>query len=331
MREPADDIERSSATVTNEIRAGAAYVCQHSGVISLVDSEEIAAYAASLPAELPEGMVWDAEHHLLTEDPETLAAYVLCIGAINCGGPIASKVAEEGAPFDEGNYYFHCARALTDWFKTNGTPNSQQLQDLLPSFICKIFALPTNGNYANLLAKKFTLHLNELGVFLERGLDGQFHALIDRAEGSVDRAISQLLFMPNFRDVHNFQQHQIMFLKRAQSTIADLADSFGQIGMKAFQDTEKLTALPDNAVAAVLRVDGMIQCSNKLQDKINNQVALESGSEEELSLRAATILLVDQIAAAKGVRPIDIDRILWHRSHDTIYKGQSHLTVSGYY
>ena len=139
--------------------------------------------------------------------------------------------------------------------------------------------------------------------------------------------------MHHFNDAHRYRGRMVAFYKRAQITAADLHLAFGKKGRELFVDIDQLTMFPDNGVAHVFHTDGILEYTPALAARIAAGDEIPSGSEEEVEIRACALHAVELIAAHKGMKAMDIDHILWHRSvEDKRYRELfSHRTLSRFY
>lgn len=91
-----------------------------------------------------------------------------------------------------------------------------------------------------------------------------------------------------------------------------------------------LTAFADYQVPRVLRALGVLDYSPSLADRVDHHHLLEEGGQEELSIRAATIIACEAIAAHTGGTSADIDNLLW-LSQDIAGETPFHLTETRWY
>jgi Potential Queuosine, Q, salvage protein family len=183
--------------------------------------------------------------------------------------------------------------------------------------------------------------LRELGEVLIEDFDGKVSELFSRANHSAEKLVSLLTsHFPGFRDHAIYKGRQIFFYKRAQIFCGDLYGAFhGEItNAWSLEGIAFLTMFADYRVPAVLREMGVLQYSDSLSQKIDSKKEIMPGSEEEIEIRAATIVAVEkmrEIVAAKtglGSPPaVHLDWWLWeygeamrteHRPHHrtrTIY------------
>jgi len=181
--------------------------------------------------------------------------------------------------------------------------------------------------------------LRELGAVLLQEFNGQAQELVSRANGSAVDLVSLLSsYFPGFRDHAIYKGQQVFFYKRAQIFCGDLYGAFQGQREGAFKDIEELTMFADYRVPAVLREMDILQYTDSLSQKIDAKEELMPGSEEEIEIRAATIVAIEKIRKAVAVKTssglphaVHVDWWLWeygeamrteHRPHHrtrTIY------------
>jgi hypothetical protein len=167
---------------------------------------------------------------------------------------------------------------------------------------------------------------NEIGQELTRrrvGTVGEFIiAMVEehRSHPSPAAALVQVLadgFPGAFDDRHTIRGRSIYFYKKAQLVVGELYHRFrGEDARFAFKDGDRLTAFVDNVISAVLRKQGMLVVSNPLGTAIDAHQQLSSGSEQEVSLRAAALAGVEGVALAIRARgefltPVELGNYLW--------------------
>lgn len=87
-----------------------------------------------------------------------------------------------------------------------------------------------------------------------------------------------------------------MFLyKRAQIFAADLWGAFEGQGYGEFNDIGSITIMADYIVPAVLQQLGVLKYSSNLAKLIKANIEIDSGSEEEVELRACSIYAVERM------------------------------------
>lgn len=318
------------ADIFDQIRDGFRAVSARAGHVRIRE-DKLTEYALSLHPRAPENTL-DEKHHYVTQDAEALAAYILILEAVNFGSGFEESLVAEGWPRIDNSLYYTISTALKASFDTYGPWNAEVLRRLTVEDMHAIFMLP-KARMGQALASLFTSSLNELGAFIDEEFGGRFMGLVEEADGSAARLVMRLGELSGFNDVHNYQGRDIPIFKRAQITAADLNLAFARIGRPLFGDIGRLTIFADSGLPLVLRLDGVLDVSPDLLRKIETGAFIPSGSEEEIELRCCAAEAVERLAAIKGMRVVDLDHVLWHRSvEDPKYKAcLAHRTLSRFY
>lgn len=289
-------------------------------------------YAAALKP-LPQAELIDTEHHYYG-DRESTAAYIIALDSINFGSGYKPYLKEEGWELVDGSLYFTVATYLKERFEAQGPMSAEDMVAIMPGDCLEMLRLSEKKNYSFDFARICTLALRETGKAVISGYDGSFSTFVSSAGGSAVRLAGQLAALRHFNDVHLYKGLNIPFLKRAQSAAADLHQGYEKAGFGTlFNDFGDLTILADNDVPHVLRLDGLLEYSPALSEKIDSGREIRSGSEEEIEIRACAGQVCELLAAETGMRAMDIDRILWHRAAENPrYRlKQAHQTLSCFY
>lgn len=150
-----------------------------------------------------------------------------------------------------------------------------------------------------LLAQYIHDDLHEIGTVLDQlgyTTPGQFiqSNLSFQACGLVNLFVH--LFPVTFRDEYVVNEQRVCLFKKAQLVVSEIFLRFSPLDTSfQFKDINILTAFVDNVVVAMLRKYQIIECVSELNERIENEVYLEKGSEEEVSLRASGIKAVEMI------------------------------------
>jgi len=176
---------------------------------------------------------------------------------------------------------------------------------------------PDHPDIAELMSL-FSRSLNDLGEFLLKHFDGDPAGPIVAAHRSAARLAEILIEMPLYRDVSRYADFEVPFYKRAQLTSADLATVFEGERYGAFTDLDQLTIFADNLVPHVLRRERVLVYDPALLARIEAGELLESGSPEEVEIRAAAVHAVEgcvSLMRKAGVKRTarQLDTALWTR------------------
>jgi len=287
-------------------------------------------YADSLRV-IPESELLDDSHHFTSASDEDTAAYITILDTINFGSGFKPFLLQEGYAFIENSIYYTLSTKLKTIFERNPL-TAQKLADLSLEDVAGLFTLDLAKPYSRELADLFHRALCEMGGFIQFRHQGSFMNWVNSAQGSVETLVSTLVALESFDDTHNHKGLSVSFHKRAQITAADLHIAFRKKGETLFNDISKLTMFADNAVAHVLRTDGVLTYTPALAAQIDGGQPLPSGSEVEIEIRACEAHVVELIAARKNICSMECDHILWHRSANPIYKAHpTHRTLSWFY
>jgi hypothetical protein len=194
-----------------------------------------------------------------------------------------------------------------------------------------------NNNTTIPLLEQRMHNAREVGLVLLERYNGQFACAIEQAGGS---AIALALLLannfPSFNDIALFRGQTVRFFKRAQICVADLNNAFAGKRWGAFRDLQQLTVFADYKLPQVLRHYHVLEYEPGLAERIDNQLPLEAGSEEEIEIRANTIWageLLRQAMARHGrqITAAEIDQRLWLAGQNTTEMRPYHRTRTIYY
>lgn len=119
-----------------------------------------------------------------------------------------------------------------------------------------------------------------------------------------------------------FKGNLVFLYKRAQIFVADIWGAYGKPNDPSnpfyFYDIDKLTMFADYRVPQILNHIGVMKYSNDLLNKLNSKEEIQFGSNEEIEIRAMTIVAVEKIKQrlfeVRGIKllSIEIDWLLWN-------------------
>lgn len=175
------------------------------------------------------------------------------------------------------------------------------------------------------LLKERQENLNEAGRILLKKYDGKYYNLLNSAK--FDAIEITKLTIKNFNSF-NDKSNGVKFYKRAQLNTYDLSQIKGFKDIKNIQD---LTAMADYKLPQILRHLQVIKYSKALSEKVDNFKLIPKGSKEELEIRAATVLAIDQISKNLNITAGLADRAIWWMSREETIEEPYHRTYSIYY
>ncbi len=319
-----------ASDIFDALREGFAFVHAKATHVR-INEAQLASFADALPSK-PPGNVLDVTHHFIGP-PEETASYILTLDSINFGSGYKPLLMKEGWKTVNGSLYFTLSTRLKEYFERRGPLSARALTEITPAQVAALLGLdnskPSSAKFSDICAA----NLHETGALIENSYGGRFLNLIDSADGSAAQFVSVLSSLPTFADIHRYKGRDIAFYKRAQITAADLHLAFSRLGRALFDDVDRLTMFPDNAVPHILHTDGVLGYTPELAAQIATGKEIPSGSEAEVEIRACAAHAVELMAARKGMKAMDLDHILWHRSEeDPRYAVSStHRTLSRFY
>lgn len=157
-------------------------------------------------------------------------------------------------------------------------------------------------------------------IFLEVFNDRNFEEVWKVLEKDIQRGIVNVDTASKISDLLP-ASYADPYLKKIQLALYEIASQ-----LKISAD---ITVAADYQVPKVLEGIGVLKYSEELSKKIDNQELIESGSKEELALRAATIIACDEISEKHNISIPALDRILWLQRNE--FKKQFHLTKTPHY
>jgi hypothetical protein len=298
----------SQPSLPDQVRAACAWVAERAELVR-IEEERIEEYAMALPtaADLDPP---DPETQLLEGDRETLAAFAICLNAINFGSGWWPTIRKR--PGRSG--YGTIAAGVTAHFREVGSWASEDLARIHAADIAEVVGQDSDHP----LMPQFAAALRDVGGHVLADHDGRFEAVVDDGAGSALALAGLLASWEAFADVSLYREREVPFFKRAQLAAADI----DRAGVASFADADRLTAFADNLVPHVLRVDGVLRLDRDMKDAIEAGELLLHGSPGEVELRACAVHAVELLAAATGARltPAQIDAALWSRGREPRYK-----------
>jgi len=171
-----------------------------------------------------------------------------------------------------------------------------------------------------LLEKRFDIIHSTFGILADRNVSilGLLHA----SAGNVSQFVDSLHdMMPAFRDESFYAGESVYFLKKAQLFAADCF--YMTKGNDAcLKNIDALTACADYKLPQLLKSLEILQYEQSLLKRINRGDLLEQDSQEEIAIRAATIVAVDEILLLMNelnpvrINAMELNNMLWTSSQE---------------
>lgn len=190
---------------------------------------------------------------------------------------------------------------IKEWFVASKWSGSQHPIGLMPSPLNSIHERARYVREVGQLLKGFSPSSTPTLDFIRTSLGPE-----NNAQNLVEAIAAHL---PGFRDSHVYKGRQIFIYKRAQILVADLWAAFLRLGPDsktnpcAFDNMEKLTMFADYRVPQILFKYNVLRFDETengrvLWDRIQNGAVIAAGSEDEIEIRASTIVACNMIAKA---------------------------------
>ena len=215
---------------------------------------------------------------------------------------------------------------------TRSSPNfafsPQQLQSMTSDRMKRLLEPHLDGHKLPNIQQRCQLW-NEVGTVLLNNFQGSASYLLDQAHGSAPQLVDLVYHhFPGFRDTVTLSpEHTIYFLKRAQILVGDLNAAL-ELNLK---DLDQLTTFADYRVPQLLRHVGVLEYSTELATRVDSYQELEQNSEHELSIRAGTVVAVEELVEylnsysksnSKKYTAVSIDWYLWQVGEKLHQQGQ---------
>ena len=252
---------------------------------------------------------WDARRHY---EGERIVEYILVLDTLNFSF------------WGSGRGYWQLAEALGDAFVA-GDPLWEPERLLAldePRLSALIGELP--------LPDRRVAALHELAELALREADGELSRLVPPSAPELAGFLSRNL--ESFQDVSVYGEMEVPFLKRAQIAAADL---WGAHAID-FPDVDQLTCFADYKLPQALRHLGALEYSEHLARKVDDWVELEAGGPEEVEIRAATVVAVEELRdrlgdAGRQLPAVQVDWLLWDYSQGLFPVRPHHRTRTVFY
>jgi hypothetical protein len=158
----------------------------------------------------------------------------------------------------------------------------------------------------------------ELGAWLRDAFGGSGLAALQAAPSAFEFAQTLATTLRLFRDIAEYRGRRVPLLKRAQIAAHDCGAALGASCPPGLRDRSGLTAFADYKLPQVLRAAGVFVYASLLAARVDALELLAPDSEEEVEIRACTVVAVERLVdvlRAHG-RDVDaplVDSMLWWR------------------
>jgi len=164
------------------------------------------------------------------------------------------------------------------------------------------------------LLKERVRILNEIGTVLAKKYQGNIYHFLTETGPDAEKIATQIVaIFPSFEDHTFWRGKRVNFYKRAQIFAYDLS----LLPELKITNLKSLTLFADYKLPQILRALGVLEYDPGLAEKLDEYQILESGSQEEVEIRAATIWSGELLAHQAGIMPVETDNVLWKASQST--------------
>ncbi|MFN8670897.1 MAG: queuosine salvage family protein [Candidatus Sericytochromatia bacterium] len=181
------------------------------------------------------------------------------------------------------------------------------------------------------LLKERCLVLNEIGKLSKNNNLKNFYSIYEKSnESAIDLIKIIIDLYPSFRDFSFYKNNKYPILKRAQLIPAMI---FGRYqNQNPFNDINNLIVFSDYKIPQTLRNFGLIEYSQSLAEKIQNQEIITNQSLEEIEIRLSSIFICEFIKSYnKNLNSLNLDYFLWLNSKNIKIEYEYHKTFSIFY
>jgi hypothetical protein len=173
--------------------------------------------------------------------------------------------------------------------------------------------------------------VRQLGKILKERFNGLAVNVVKAANKSAAKLVDLITSnFSGFRDHTVYQGFQVFFYKRAQILVGDLWGAFEGKGLGEFADIHMLTCFADYRIPQLLRHLKILNYSSHLSEKVDQKDEIISGSLEEIEIRAATVIAVEEIKQrvlkkyGNQLISVQLDWLLWERGEAMIENMNPH-------
>jgi len=307
--------DKESPQLTSSVKETARFVSENSKYVK-INTNNLKNYTTQKLSLDIESIYpkWSSCHYQLNNYPLELAiGYICVIDSLNfCFWPTLTQ--DPSYEFEYGDLV-EGLNNLIETDKSFFTANN--LCEMTPTLLKeKLFK-----NRPFPLLDERSRSLNEMGRLIMSKYKGSFVNLLEYNDYNLLSIMKSILDdVSTFRDITVYKGRQIFMYKRVQILAADLYSALTEWQEKKIKMTgvEHLTMFPDYRVPQILNELNILEYSDELKVRITNHSQLSVNSEEEIEIRANTIIAVEEMRRiareefGKDHLSIHIDYLLWN-------------------
>ena len=182
--------------------------------------------------------------------------------------------------------------------------------DEFEDFLFPELTLETDDITMNLVVKKDYSYLDTIEERKKEFLD-DLKSFIKEFDGSPD----SIDFFKYFDDYSEYKGKTIHFNKRAILLVNDLFYMSKTIN-KNIGNVNNMLGCADYGIPRTLRTYGVLEYSDELSEKVDNEIEIESNSEIEVEIRANMLYALELMKkklkeAGKEINSVELDNLIW--------------------
>lgn len=300
----------------------------------------ISEFAVKLSALPDEETLKSDAHYLDPDDFEKTLCFLFAMESVNFGGSFGPDLVKEGSLPKDGGVYYSFSKRLTEFFENSGGFIAQSMALITLEQTEEIFSLKNKGKISTKLASMFTESLNDTGMRCVHEHNSSFTDFLNASAGNVNDFVARISTLPRFYDACKYTLPDgeiivVPIFKRAQHLAGSIHVACQKCGKKQpFYNIANITAFPDNRIGHVMVTEGIITPSEAIKYKLENGIAVESGSAEEIEYRVLARHAIREMSKKTGKMQLELDHKIWEMSHgkallkDTHYDDHEFLRIS---
>lgn len=260
---------------------------------------------------------WDSELHFM-DGGERTAAYFLALDAANfCFWPSDFFVTYKGKTYGRKDGYCALAVAFRRAFEEGASLwDAKMLAGLNEEDLRHVL----RGEGGVPLFAERLANLRDLGKTLLDRYAGSAINLLEKCGYEAPRIAEELAGnFSAFRDRRAWRGQAFTPNKRAQIFVSDLAGALAGQSFGDISGLDRLTCFADYKLPQLFRHEGVFVYAPALDERINALEEIPENAEEEVEIRAATIVAVEMLKEelrrlGRVMTSREIDALLWETS-----------------
>ncbi|KZC06590.1 PREDICTED: UPF0553 protein C9orf64 homolog [Dufourea novaeangliae] len=138
--------------------------------------------------------------------------------------------------------------------------------------------------------------MRDAGKILLERYQGTFVECVKLCSGSAEQLLKLVVNeFESYQDEADYEGNRVSFYKRAQILVGDIWACFKGEGFGKFHDIDYITMFADYRVPQVLLHFGAIRYSNPFMSRLQCDVELENGGDDEIEIRGCSIEAVERV------------------------------------